>query len=78
MSSANLRNRRGPATTDDRVSDPHLYLDLDFLKEHISETGRIVPNRISGASAKMQRRIAQAVKRARFLALIPYCDNHRK
>jgi len=76
--SAHFRGRRGPTTDNSRVDDPHLHLDLAFLKEHITETGRIVPSRISGASAKMQRRIAEAVKRARFLGLIPYCDNHRK
>lgn len=76
--SENFRNRRGSSTDNSRVNDKHLHLDIDFLKAHITETGRIVPSRISGASAKMQRRIAEAVKRARFLALIPYCDNHRK
>lgn len=73
-----FRNRRGSSTDNSRIDDPHLYLDLDFLKEHISETGRIIPSRISGASAKMQRRVALAIQRARFLSLIPYCDNHRK
>ena len=76
--SSHFRGRRPGSVNNDRVNDPHLHLDLDFLKECITETGRIVPSRISGASAKMQRRIAEAVKRARFLALIPYCDNHRK
>ena len=76
--SENFRGRRGPTTNNARVDDEHLHLDMDFLKDHVTETGRIAPSRISGASAKMQRRIAEAIKRARFLALIPYCDNHRK
>ncbi len=77
--SENFRGRRGPTTNNARVNDEHLHLDMEFLKEHITpETARIAPSRISGASAKMQRRIAEAIKRARFLALIPYCDNHRK
>lgn len=76
--SAYFRSRRSNSSADDRLSSPHLHLDLETLKEYITETGRIVPSRISGVSAKTQRRIAEAVKRARFLALIPYCDNHRK
>jgi small subunit ribosomal protein S18 len=52
------------------------YKDLTLLKEYISETGKILPSRITGTKAKFQRQIASAVKRARFLALIPYSDNH--
>ena len=52
------------------------YKDLDTLKGSITETGKIVPSRITGTSAKYQRQLATAVKRARFLALLPYCDRH--
>ncbi|MBT8139849.1 MAG: 30S ribosomal protein S18 [Pseudomonadales bacterium] len=53
------------------------YKDLDILKEYISETGKIVPSRITGTKARYQRQLATAVKRARYLALIPYTDSHK-
>ena len=52
------------------------YKDLNLLKAYISESGKIVPSRITGTSAKYQRQLATAVKRARFLALLPYTDQH--
>ena len=52
------------------------YKDLGTLKQYITETGKIVPSRITGTKSKYQRQLATAVKRARFLALIPYTDNH--
>lgn len=52
------------------------YKDLNTLKNYVTETGKIVPSRISGTSAKYQRQLATAIKRARYLALIPYCDAH--
>jgi small subunit ribosomal protein S18 len=53
------------------------YKDLDTLKAYVSETGKIVPSRITGTKAKYQRQLTTAVKRARFLALLPYSDAHR-
>ncbi len=53
------------------------YKDLDTLKAYISETGKIVPSRITGTKAKYQRQLSSAIKRARFLALLPYSDQHR-
>lgn len=53
------------------------YKDLSILKGNITENGKIVPSRITGTSAKYQRQLATAIKRARFLALIPYCDSHK-
>ena len=53
------------------------YKDLETLKAYISETGKIVPSRITGTKAKYQRQLATAVKRARFLALLPYTDSHK-
>ena len=52
------------------------YKDLDTLKQYVSETGKIVPSRITGSKAKYQRQLATAVKRARYLALLPYTDAH--
>ena len=52
------------------------YKDLNLLKQYVSETGKIVPSRITGTSAKYQRQLATAIKRARFLALLPYTDSH--
>ncbi|RMG57539.1 MAG: 30S ribosomal protein S18 [Gammaproteobacteria bacterium] len=52
------------------------YKDLATLKSYITETGKIVPSRITGTSAKYQRQLATAIKRARFLALLPYTDRH--
>ncbi len=53
------------------------YKDLDTLKSYITETGKIVPSRITGTSAKYQRQLATAIKRARYLALLPYTDQHK-
>jgi small subunit ribosomal protein S18 len=52
------------------------YKDLNLLKSFVSESGKIVPSRITGTSARYQRQLAQAIKRARFLALLPYTDSH--
>jgi len=52
------------------------YKDIELLKDFIGETGKIVPSRITGTKAKYQRQLATAVKRARYLALLPYSDNH--
>lgn len=53
------------------------YKDLETLKAYVSETGKIVPSRITGTKARYQRQLATAIKRARFLALIPYTDSHQ-
>lgn len=52
------------------------YKDLDMLGDYITETGKIVPSRITGTSAKYQRQLCTAIKRARFIALLPFCDAH--
>jgi|TARA_R110000850_G_scaffold270087_1_gene402962 small subunit ribosomal protein S18 len=54
------------------------YKDLETLKGYISETGKIVPSRITGTKAKYQRQLATAIKRARFIAILPYTDNHHE
>jgi len=48
------------------------YKDVKLLQRYISERGKIVPSRITAVSMKKQRELAKAIKRARFLALIPY------
>ncbi|HBQ44914.1 MAG TPA: 30S ribosomal protein S18 [Thiomicrospira sp.] len=53
------------------------FKDLDTLKSYITETGKIVPSRITGTSAKYQRQLATAIKRARYIALLPYTDQHK-
>ncbi|GGO88960.1 30S ribosomal protein S18 [Marinobacterium nitratireducens] len=53
------------------------YKDLDTLKSYITETGKIVPSRITGTKARYQRQLATAIKRARFVALLPYTDSHQ-
>jgi len=53
------------------------YKDLDTLKQYVSETGKIVPSRITGTKAKYQRQLATAIKRAHYLALLPYTDSHK-
>jgi small subunit ribosomal protein S18 len=53
------------------------YKDLATLKQYVSETGRIIPSRNTGTRARYQRQLTRAVKLARYLALMPYCDSHR-
>ena len=52
------------------------YKDLNLLKGYVTETGKIVPSRITGTKAHFQRQLSTAVKRARYLALLPYTDRH--
>ncbi|MDR2219462.1 MAG: 30S ribosomal protein S18 [Methylobacillus sp.] len=52
------------------------YKDVDLLKDFINENGKIIPARITGTKARYQRQLTTAIKRARFLALMPYCDKH--
>ena len=52
------------------------YKDLGILKSYITETGKIVQSRITGTKSHYQRQLAIAVKRARYLALLPYTDQH--
>ncbi|MCR6651894.1 MAG: 30S ribosomal protein S18 [Cellvibrionaceae bacterium] len=53
------------------------YKDLETLKAYVSETGKIVPSRITGTKARYQRQLSTAIKRARYLALLPYSDSHQ-
>jgi len=52
------------------------YKDINILKEFITENGKLIPARITCTKARYQRQLSVAVKRARFLALLPYTDLH--
>ena len=52
------------------------YKDIDTLKNYISETGKIIASRNTGTKERYQRQLATAIKRARFVALLPYTDQH--
>ena len=70
-----FRRRRYCKFTADGVDEID-YKDLATLKAYVSETGKIVPSRISGTKVRYQRQLSTAVKRARYLAIIPYSDAH--
>ena len=53
------------------------YKDVDVLRDFIGENGKITPARLTGTRAFYQRQLTTAIKRARFLALVPYSDQHR-
>ena len=67
-SSAAARPARSPAQGAPKID----YKDVKLLQRYVSERGKIVPSRITAVSAKKQRELAQAIKRARFLGLLPY------
>jgi small subunit ribosomal protein S18 len=52
------------------------YKEVEMLKDFITENGKIIPARITGTKARFQRQLGTAIKRARFLALLPYTDQH--
>jgi small subunit ribosomal protein S18 len=72
----NIRRKKTPqfGTETAEVID---YKNLEMLSEYITETGKIVPSRITGTPAKYQRQLSTAIKHARFIALIPFCDAHK-
>lgn len=53
------------------------YKDLATLKNFVNESGKIIAARLTGVDAKTQRQLTRAIKVARYLALIPYTDNHK-
>ncbi|MDR0529645.1 MAG: 30S ribosomal protein S18 [Zoogloeaceae bacterium] len=53
------------------------YKDVEVLKEYIQENAKIMPARLTGTKSGYQRQLSTAIKRARFLALLPYTDNHQ-
>ena len=70
-----FRRRKFCRFTADGVTEID-YKDLATLKNYVTETGKIVPSRITGTRSNYQRQLATAVKRARYLALLPYTDRH--
>jgi small subunit ribosomal protein S18 len=70
-----FRRRKFCRYTADEVTEID-YKDLATLKNYVTETGKIVPSRITGTRSNYQRQLAVAVKRARYLALLPYTDRH--
>ena len=52
------------------------YKDIDTLKKYITEAGKIIPSRVTGTKSHYQKQLTTAIKRARFLALLPYTDKH--
>ena len=53
------------------------YKNIELLKRYITETGKIVPGRVSGVTSSQQRKITKAIKVARYMALLPYTDSHK-
>ena len=53
------------------------YKNIDLLKRYITETGKIIPGRVSGVTSAQQRKITKAIKVARYMALLPYTDSHK-
>ena len=72
-----FRRRKYCRFTAERVIEID-YKDTVTLKNYVTESGKIVPSRITGTRAKYQRQLARAIKRARYLALLPYTDLHNK
>lgn len=70
---AGYDKRRNLNESGDLVID---YKDAVMLKRFISETGKIIPSRLNGMNASQQRKLARAIKQARYMALLPYTDQH--
>lgn len=70
------RRRRYCKFTAEGISEID-YKDVGLLRQFVTETGKIIPARTTGTSARYQRQLALAVKRARFLALLPYTDQQK-
>jgi small subunit ribosomal protein S6 len=70
-------SRFNAAATSPAVDQEIDYKDVAMLKNYISETGKIIPSRITGMPARFQRALAKAIKRARFIGLLAFCDSHK-
>ena len=70
-----FRRRKFCRFTADKIKEVD-YKDIAILKDFINENGKIIPARITGTKARYQRQLSVAIKRARFLALLPYTDVH--
>ena len=76
MARQSFKRRKFCSFTAEKIQEVD-YKQVDLLKDFISENGKIIPARITGTKAHYQRQLATAVKRARFLALLPYTDQHK-
>jgi small subunit ribosomal protein S18 len=70
-----FRRRKFCRFTAEKIAEVD-YKDINILKEFVSENGKLIPARITGTKTRFQRQLSTAVKRARFLALLPYTDLH--
>lgn len=70
-----FRRKRSCRFTAEGVSEID-YKDLDTLRQYVAENGKVVPSRITGTRSRYQRQLSTAIKRARYLALLPYTDKH--
>lgn len=70
-----FRRRRYCRFTEEGIEEID-YKDIELLKDFITETGKIVPSRVTGTKARYQRQLSTAIKRARYIALLPYSDQH--
>lgn len=70
-----FRRRRYCRFTEEGIEEID-YKDVELLKDFITETGKIVPSRVTGTKARYQRQLSTAIKRARYIALLPYSDQH--
>jgi len=70
-----FRRRRYCRFTEEGIEEID-YKDVELLKDFITETGKIVPSRVTGTKAGYQRQLSKAIKRARYIALLPYSDQH--
>lgn len=73
---SNIRRKKMSSFGDEGAPEID-YKNLDLLSEYITETGKIVPSRITGTPAKYQRQLSTAIKQARYIALISFCDAHK-
>jgi small subunit ribosomal protein S18 len=67
---AYFRRRVSPIQPDEKID----YKDVDLLRKYVTERGKILPRRITGLTAKQQRDLTKAIKRARIVALLPYVN----
>lgn len=70
------RNRKSCPFGADQIQEID-YKDVATLRKYLTETAKMVPSRITGVSAKRQRELSRAIKRARILALLPFTDTHQ-
>ena len=70
-----FRRRKYCRFTAEKITEVD-YKDIELLKSFVTETGKIIPSRITGTKSRYQRQLSRAIKLARFLALLPYCDRH--